>query len=129
MKLTKKKEYFRSFTSIGFTWPRGMINKRTTGTGEIKKATDIEQNPNSLLEELAHSLLVVGVDACQDLLGIDTGSGNQLFRGGSDTSGGLSLQSRRVEGLHNEPEHTVNLADNGGVLSVNRVRNNLLRKL
>ena len=74
---------------------------------------------NPLLpKKRAHRLLRLRRQICQQLVGVQAGSCNQLFRSAYDTASGLALQSLGLEGLRDEGEAFRGLGHDGWILPI-----------
>ena len=87
-----------------------------------KALLDIDRKSKKhLLEELAHTLLVVRVNRGQDLVCVCTGRGDQLLGGCGHPHSSLTLQGSSFKCLHNEAENSVGFGEDSRVLSISRL--------
>jgi len=71
-----------------------------------------------LPEKHAHRLLRLRWQIRQQLVGVQAGSCDQLFRSAYDTAGGLALQGLGLKGLRDEGEAFRGLGHDGWILSI-----------
>lgn len=84
---------------------------------KIEKQTWHQIETRILLEEFSNSFLVLWADTSQNLLAVEAGGCHQALGRISDPGRGLSLEGRCVEGLDDEAEHAVSLAEDSRILS------------
>ena len=71
-----------------------------------------------LPKERAHRLLRLRRQIRQQLVGVQAGSCDQLFRSAYDTAGGLALQGLGLKGLRDEGEAFRGLGHDGWILPI-----------